>query len=43
MREALVPQAGTPSARPSPRHGRGWVRTILIDHADDPALIAIAA
>ena len=43
MREALAPQAGHAERQAFAAAWQGWVRTILIDHADDPALIAIAA
>ena len=43
MREALAPRAGHAERQAFAAAWQGWVRTILIDHADDPALIAIAA
>ena len=43
MGEAVVPQAGHAERQAFAAAWQGWVRTILIDHADDPALIAIAA
>ncbi len=43
MREALAPQAGHAERQAFAAAWQGWVRTILTDHADDPALIAIAA
>lgn len=43
MREALAPQAGRAERQAFAAAWQGWVRTILTDHADDPALIAIAA
>lgn len=43
MREALVPQADATARRAFAAAWQGWVRTILIDHADDPALIAVIA
>jgi hypothetical protein len=43
MREALAPQADAASRRAFAQAWQGWVRTILLDHADDPALIAVIA
>jgi hypothetical protein len=42
MREALGPQASTPARRAFAEAWQGWVRGIVIDHADDPALIGWA-
>ena len=43
MREALAPQAGHAAREAFGAAWQGWVRTMLIDHADDPALIAVVA
>lgn len=43
MREALAPQAGSAAREAFAAAWQGWVRTMLIDHADDPALITIVA
>lgn len=43
MREALAPQAGHAERQAFAAAWQGWVRTMLIDHADDPALITIVA
>jgi hypothetical protein len=40
MREALSPQAATATRQAFAVAWQGWVRTLLLDHADDPALIA---
>jgi hypothetical protein len=41
MRDALAPQADAATREAFAEAWQGWVRTILIDHADDPALIAV--
>lgn len=41
MRDALVPQADAATREAFAEAWQGWVRTILIDHADNPALIAV--
>ena len=43
MREALAPQAGSAAREAFAAAWQGWVRTMLIAHADDPALITIVA
>jgi hypothetical protein len=43
MRNAAAPQASTAARRAFAEAWQGWVRSIVIDHADDPALIDIAA
>jgi hypothetical protein len=43
MRNAATPQATTAARRAFAEAWQGWVRSIVIDHADDPALIDIAA
>lgn len=43
MRDALAPQADAATRRAFIEAWHGWVRTILLDHADDPALIAVIA
>ena len=43
MRSALDPQADVATRRAFAEAWQGWVRTILLDHADDPALIAVVA
>jgi hypothetical protein len=39
MRDALAPQASAAAQRAFADAWQGWVHTILIEHADDPALI----
>ena len=39
MRNALAPQADAATRDAFAEAWQGWVRTILIEHADDPALI----
>lgn len=41
MRDALAPQADAATREAFAEAWQDWVRTILIDHADDPALIAV--
>ena len=41
MREALAPQADARLRQAFAEAWQDWVRTILLDHADDPALIAV--
>lgn len=41
MREALAPQADAATREAFAEAWQDWVRTILIDHADDPALITV--
>lgn len=43
MRDALAPQADAATRRAFARAWQSWVRTMLLDHADDPALIAVLA
>lgn len=43
MRDALAPAAGAATREAFAEAWQGWVRTILIDHADDPALIVVVA
>jgi hypothetical protein len=43
LRDALAPQASPAARRALAEAWQGWVRSIVIDHADDPALIDIAA
>ena len=43
LRDALAPQASAGARRAFADAWQGWVRAIVIDHADDPALIALAA
>lgn len=43
MRAALAPQADAATLAAFAGAWQDWVRTILIDHADDPALIAVVA
>jgi hypothetical protein len=42
LREALAPQASTLARRAFSEAWQGWVQGIVIDHADDPALIELA-
>lgn len=41
MRSALEPQADVATRRAFGEAWQAWVRAILLDHADDPALIAV--
>lgn len=41
MRDALAPQADSTTREAFAAAWQDWVRTILIDHVDDPALIAV--
>jgi ribosomal protein S12 methylthiotransferase accessory factor YcaO len=41
MRSALDPQADVATRRAFGEAWQAWVRAILLDHADDPALIAV--
>ena len=43
MRDALAPQASIAARRAFADAWQGWVRSILIEHADDPGLIEMAA
>lgn len=43
MRDALAPQASAAAQRAFADAWQGWVHTILIEHADDPALIEMVA
>lgn len=43
MRDALTPPSADATRRDFAKAWQGWVRTILLDHADDPALIAVNA
>ena len=43
LRDALAPQASTAAQRAFADAWQGWVQVILTEHADDPALIEIAA
>ena len=43
MRGALAPQADAATREAFAEAWQDWVRTILIDHADDPALIVVIA
>lgn len=43
LRDALVPHASAATRRAFADAWQGWVRAIVIEHADDPALIAVAA
>ena len=43
MQTALAPQADSIQREAFAQTWQGWVRTILIDHADDPAMITIEA
>lgn len=42
MRSALDPQADVTTRRAFGEAWQAWVRTILLDHADDPVLITVA-
>lgn len=41
MREALSPQADAATRQAFASAWQQWVRTLLLDHADDPAVIAV--
>ncbi|MBE0549736.1 MAG: hypothetical protein IH627_19175 [Rubrivivax sp.] len=41
MREALAPQADAATRRAFAKTWQDWVRTMLLDHGDDPALINV--
>ena len=41
MRDALSPHADAATREAFAGAWQGWVRTILVEHADDPALIAV--
>lgn len=41
MQEALSPGASAEARRAFGDAWQGWVRTILLEHADDPALVAV--
>lgn len=43
LRNAVAPQASTADRRAFADVWQGWVRSILIEHADDPGLIEMAA
>lgn len=43
LRDALAPQASTAARRTFADAWQGWVQVILTEHAEDPALIEIAA
>lgn len=43
MRYALPPAADAATREAFAEAWQGWVRTILIDHADDPVLIVVVA
>ena len=43
LRDAAAPQASTAARRAFADAWQGWVRAILIEHAEDPALIEMAA
>jgi hypothetical protein len=43
MRDALAPEADVATRRAFAEAWQGWVRTMLLEHADDPALIAVIA
>jgi hypothetical protein len=43
MRDALAPAADAATREAFAEAWQGWVRNILIDHADDPALIVVVA
>jgi hypothetical protein len=43
LRDAIAPQASTAARRAFADAWQGWVRSIAIDHADDPALIEPAS
>ncbi len=41
MRKALTPGADAATRKAFADAWQGWVRTILVEHADDPALISV--
>jgi len=43
MRDALTPPSDDATRRRFAEAWQGWVQTILLDHADDPALIVVIA
>lgn len=43
MRDALAPQADSAKRQAFAEAWQGWVQTILLDHADDPALVTVIA
>lgn len=43
LRDGLAPQAPAAARRAFAEAWQGWVRAIVIEHADDPALIELAA
>ena len=43
MRDALTPPSDDATRQDFAEAWQGWVRTILLSHADDPALIAVIA
>lgn len=43
LRDALAPQASTAARRAFADAWQGWVQVMLIEHADDPALIEVTA
>ena len=43
LRDASAPQASAAARRAFADAWQGWVRAIVIEHADDPALIEMAA
>jgi hypothetical protein len=43
MRDALAPQSDEATRKGFAEAWQGWVRAILLDHADDPALISVIA
>ncbi|MDO9284169.1 MAG: hypothetical protein Q7U26_04680 [Aquabacterium sp.] len=43
MRDALTPPSDDATRRRFAQAWQGWVQTILLEHADDPALIAVIA
>lgn len=43
LQQALAPQAHAAQRKAFADAWQGWVRTILLEHADDPALIEVVA
>ncbi len=43
MRDALAPQAESAKRQAFADAWQAWVQTILLDHADDPALVTVIA
>jgi hypothetical protein len=41
MQKALLPAADAAARKAFARVWQGWVQAILLEHADDPALIAV--